>query len=54
MTIRYDLQYGAIEEYEFGDYVTYSEYQDVESELEDLQKKYQKLVDSIQSIYMET
>jgi hypothetical protein len=55
MTIRYEVFCGdcKMEADMYGDYVQYSDYQDVETELKNLQKKYQTLVDKITNICIE-
>lgn len=53
MITRYDLQYGEIEEYEFGTYVTYDEYQNLEYELRDLQRKHQAKLEALNQIMWE-
>jgi hypothetical protein len=55
MTIRYEVFCGdcKMEADMYGDYVQYNDYQDVETELKDLQKKYQTLVDKITNICIE-
>jgi uncharacterized protein YlxW (UPF0749 family) len=55
MTIRYEVFCGdcKMEADMYEDYVQYSDYQDLETELKDLQKKYQTLVDKITNICIE-
>lgn len=55
MITRYDVEGHDfyVEEHEYGTYVTYDDYKNLEIEIDDLKKKYQSLIDKITNIYME-
>jgi hypothetical protein len=50
---RYDLCDGAIEKYEYGDYVTYADYLEVCDELAEKSDKLKTLRSKIKDLFME-